>query len=540
MIINQKLAKELKLFTGKELTAYGLILLFLFADIVHCSDELVEKSHSIDSGFWEAAVELPLLLITAGSMLYLLTRNIRKRKLLLSLSSEIGGLCDSMLAGAESETAPEKTMGPNESLVHNIRRSEEVYKRLLSYKEQVQHERDFYTHILNETPSFIVWLNLDGTVKYCNPALLHATGYTQQDLLGKNWWDVFYPGGEKNSQIEELNNISANGRRDVHDHVMMLKTKAGENRYISWTTANILDTGGNPVELIGLGADITEERTRAEKAAEEQKMKALAGLAGGLAHEISNALQPILGISEICALQAEGKDEKLHESMRIIQRNALHCRNIVNGVLTFARRDVRKIETYDLRALLEEAMEFTDEFMPPDVQVVCKGFGDGMAADALAPLRATINRTEFVQVMANLFANASHAMKNSGVIEVALDETVIDGTNTKLDSLPAGKYAVVTVKDRGHGMTEDVQKSIFQPFFTTKKVGEGTGLGLAAVYGIMKSWNGTVRVQSQPGAGSTFYLYFPAANGSEPSRAAFPDELLQNGELNEDGKHTRH
>ncbi|HEY8190001.1 MAG TPA: ATP-binding protein [Micavibrio sp.] len=477
--------------------------------------------------------------IAAGS--FLAIRHFLLRREMNLMAGGIQSLYE-LAAGDEPGIAkipPHERARQLDVVVVTLSQHDKSYKTLLSYKEQVQQERDFYTHILNETPSLVVWLNPDGTVKYCNPALSRSTGYTMQEILGKKWFDVFYPKGKDDPEFEKLNQLSFHGQQSIRDHVTTLRAKNGENRYISWTTANILDEDGNPVELIGLGNDITEERKRAATETEEQKMKALAGLAGGLAHEISNALQPILGLSEICAMQVAGKDKKLEECMQIIQRNALHCRNIVNSVLSFARRETKKKKLHNLPEVLTETLSFTDEFLPMDVQVVCKGFNSDPATLHNQDIYANIDRTELVQIMANLFTNASHAMKRAGIIEVTLAEVLIDGVTTKLDNMPNGKYAVIAVKDHGHGMDEDVQKSLFQPFFTTKTVGEGTGLGLAAVYGIIKDWNGTVKVQSKLGEGSTFFLYIPVAD--HPSRMeSLSDRIVEKDGYSENGKYTRH
>lgn len=531
----------LKLYSRKELLVYALIILFIGVDFLLSMADTVDREASLGYIFEPAC-----LFFAFFAFIHLVQKNIQMKRLLSELSIAVQSLCKVIPLSASENAERQQQMStlPDQiyaSLLLDIRASEKSCKALLDYKEQILQERDFYTHILNETPSLVVWLNPNGTIKYCNPALSRSTGYSMQELLGKKWWDTLYRDGKGDPEIGRLNRMSASGRRCIRDHVMAMPSKDGALRYISWTTANIFDEEGNPVELIALGNDITEERERATRQAEEQKMKALAAMSGGLAHEISNALQPILGLSEICAMQAAGKDKKLEECMNIIQRNALHCRNIVNGVLSFARRDVKKKETYNLRAILGETLEFTDEFLPPDVQVKCSGFNGTEKESEGYPMYAAINRTEMIQIMANLFTNASHAMQRCGIIEIDLSMVAFDETTARPDNLPAGPYAVISVRDTGYGMTEEVQKSLFQPFFTTKTVGEGTGLGLAAVYGILKDWGGAIKVQSKPGEGSTFFLYIPLAQA--PDRETIKvvgQQQLQRGEVDENGQYTRH
>ena len=527
-----------------ELVAAFLLLVFFLLNI----------SNSIQDALTKTGGNLYLImhiLLPIGGLctwLFLFYRHIKKQIALKELFSRMQGFCDLVLnMNTASDTSQDGRPNINsfdisdcsitKKMLAEIEQSEKYYKTLINYKEQVQQERDFYTHILSETPSLVVWLNPDGTIKYCNPALSRSTGYSIQELLGKKWWDVFYADGKDDAQIMKLNEASAFGRKGIRDYIMTLRAKNGENRYISWTTANIFDENGRPKELIGLGNDITEERSRAAHESEEQKMKALASMAGGLAHEISNSLQPILGISEICSVNYSSKDKKLAECMQIIMRNALHCRNIVNGVLSFARRETKKKQIYNLGEVLEESLSFTDEFLPMEVQVSCKGFGDDFDATR-EEILVNINRTELVQVMANLFTNASHAMKRCGIIEVALDKLKVEENRGAIDNLSPGEYAVISVKDNGYGMNEEVQKSLFQPFFTTKSVGEGTGLGLAAVYGIISDWSGTIKVQSKVGEGSTFFLYIPIVIEKKLIPSTY--EISEREGLNENGKHTRH
>lgn len=534
-----------RLYSRKELFAYALIIVFIAGDFLYC----LFRTAAVKEAAPEYILETAGLFFVFFSFLYLIKQNIQKKKILSELSIAVQSLCDVIpLSLSDNDILSNRKNTTHEEIyariIRDIRASEKSCKDLLAYKEQITQERDFYTHILNETPSLVVWLNPGGTIKYCNPALSRSTGYAMQELLGKKWWDIFYPDGKGNSEINLLNRISANGRRCIRDHVMAMPAKNGSLRYISWTTANVFDEDGNPVELIGLGNDITEERRRANEHAEEQKMKALAAMSGGLAHELSNALQPILGLGEICAMQArQNEDKKLEECMNIIQRNAMHCRDIVNGVLSFARRDVKRKETYHLQPLLEESLEFTDEFLPVEVNVKCTGL-DQQASDPSSPqsMYVQVNRTEMVQIMTNLFTNASHAMQRCGTIEVGLSRAFVDENNASVNSvsLPAGDYAVISVRDTGYGMSEEVQRSLFQPFFTTKTVGEGTGLGLAAVYGIIKDWGGAIRVQSKQGEGSTFFLYIPLVAAPESHETRITGQHLQRDDSNENGKYTRH
>ncbi|MDJ0897054.1 MAG: ATP-binding protein [Alphaproteobacteria bacterium] len=248
------------------------------------------------------------------------------------------------------------------------------------------------------------------------------------------------------------------------------------------------------------------ERSAAQQRAIEQqlrhaqKMEALGKLSAGLAHELNNVLQPIVTLSQLGAKREDPPAES-QEKMRNILDAAEHGCEIVREVLTFAAGGSREAETLVLsralvetvavsRGLLAETIELETQF-PEDSGLV------------------RLNPVELTQVVTNLVTNAADAMGRKGKLFLGLDSCFVNVAESEAHGLAPGNYFRLTVRDDGPGIAPDVQARIFDPFFSTKSVGEGTGLGLAIVYGIVGNWGGRISVSSAPGCGATFEILIP-------------------------------
>ncbi len=254
-----------------------------------------------------------------------------------------------------------------------------------------------------------------------------------------------------------------------------------------------------------------EERTRmlmqANKHLElkrhHDKMAALGQLSGGIAHEINNSLQPVLGLSGIIKMRTKGNDEELHHFATILENSALHARKIVNNVLSFSRQDKDVLEACCAKEVFEEACEFSNSFLPTSIKV--KKYCNLKSSDTIS-----CDKTSIIQVFVNIIKNSCDAMQDKGSLTINAYSHLV---NT--EDIPEGEYICVDIVDEGCGMSEEVSDSIFNPFFTTKGEGEGTGLGLSTAFGIMKRHEGHITVSSTIGEGSKFTLYFPKLSKSE-------------------------
>ncbi|MFH1983147.1 MAG: cache domain-containing protein [Pseudomonadota bacterium] len=254
--------------------------------------------------------------------------------------------------------------------------------------------------------------------------------------------------------------------------------------------------------LIESFLDMSDKKRLESMLLQAQKMEAIGTLAGGIAHDFNNILSPIMAYSEMGMLDFP-PDDPIHHSFQHIYHAAERARDLVKQILTFAR--TKKENRIPLRASLvvNEALKFLRSTIPSTIKIQydCAADQDTVLADL----------TQMNQIVMNLCTNATQAMRDkAGALEVTLcNEAVGHGETTPMDGLNPGQYLRLTVRDSGSGIPADIIDKIFDPYFTTKGPGEGTGLGLAVVHGIVKSYGGNITVESTAGEGTTFHILLP-------------------------------
>ena len=251
----------------------------------------------------------------------------------------------------------------------------------------------------------------------------------------------------------------------------------------------------------------------------KQKMEAVGTLAGGIAHDFNNILAVIMGYSEL-ALSGIPKGTSLHKKLKGIIKASYRAKDLVGQILTFSRKGEEAQEPVQIGLVVEEALKMLHASLPATIEI-----RQNLKAGAAVILS---DPTQIHQVLMNLCTNAAHAMRDKGgVLEVSLTDAEIDSDSAVRHlNITPGRYQKLTVKDTGHGMAPEIMERIFDPFFTTKGPGEGTGMGLAVVHGIVKRLKGAITVDSRPGKGTTFQLLFPTIeNKMENKDAAKPEEL---------------
>jgi two-component system, cell cycle sensor histidine kinase and response regulator CckA len=296
----------------------------------------------------------------------------------------------------------------------------------------------------------------------------------------------------------------------------------GAVRHIYRESEIVYDEAGKPAYLTGIIQDITEERQAEERQqqlqrqlAQAQKMEAIGNLTGGMAHDFNNLLGIVIGNLDLLRelRNTEGAAELIEDALEAALRGA----DLTRRLLAFARRQPLKPERTDINELMTGITALLKRTLREDIQITLK-----LAPD-LWP--AVVDPAQLEAALTNLANNARDAMPDGGdVIIVTRNEHLDEDYTSQHADLAAGDYALIEVTDTGTGMTPDVASHIFEPFYTTKEEGRGTGLGLAMVFGFMKQSGGHINVYSESGVGTTFRLYLPRTDAGETAAvAAVPD-----------------
>ncbi|MFP5214198.1 MAG: response regulator, partial [Acidobacteriota bacterium] len=265
-------------------------------------------------------------------------------------------------------------------------------------------------------------------------------------------------------------------------------------------TVPIRDDSGRVAKVIKAARNVTEQRTMEAQLRQAQKMEAIGTLSGGIAHDFNNILGIMLGYTEMAFMDLS-ENAPSREHLRQVLASISRARELVKQILTFSRQSEQEKRAISIGPIVKEALKLLRASLPSTIELRQEITGEGnILADP----------TQIHQVMMNLCTNAGHAMRErGGRLEVSLVAVSQDSDEPSPLGLQPGPYIRLSVKDTGHGIDPAIRHRIFDPFFTTKKLGEGTGLGLSVVHGIVKSHGGAIDVESTPGEGTIFHLFFP-------------------------------
>lgn len=254
--------------------------------------------------------------------------------------------------------------------------------------------------------------------------------------------------------------------------------------------------------------DLTQDIVREQQEINRQRRESLGELAGSVAHEINNLLMPMTMAKDI--LEGELKedcDPFAREQLDMIVKYAYQAKSIVNGILTFSRRQTQDLQCVEITDTLSDAVKFIENLLAVNVNVTLDLKQDD---PDLRDIRAMINTVEFNQIVTNLAKNAEHAFNGAeGKLDISLSRLRPDNARKKELDILAGDLAVITFQDNGCGIPAAIITRIFEPLFTTKGIGQGTGLGLSVVHGIIRSWGGAITVESKIDEGTRFDIYIP-------------------------------
>jgi PAS domain S-box-containing protein len=347
----------------------------------------------------------------------------------------------------------------------------------------------------------------DDLFKYVNPKFADIFGYTVDECNGMHFRQLVHT--EDLATVQGQVHRRVAGEVEAVQHTFRGVKKTGEIIHVSiYGSSSIYQ--GRPA-AIGTMLDITKDLEMEKRMAQSQRMEAIGSLAGGIAHDFNNILFPIVGLSEMLIDDLPpGSNE--HQNAVQIYKAGNRGSDLVKQILAFSRQSEQKKMPIRLQQILKEVIKLSRSTIPANINITQDIESDCGLVQADA--------TQIHQIAMNLVTNAYHAVETkSGKISVRLREVEIGlGQLPESDLLP-GRYAVLSVSDTGLGIDPAIMDKIFDPYFTTKEQGKGTGLGLAVVYGIVKEHHGDIKVYSELGKGTTFKVYLPIMAKAEKSES---------------------
>jgi PAS domain S-box-containing protein len=381
-----------------------------------------------------------------------------------------------------------------------------------------------FRELFDSITDFIYLHDLEGRLSSVNPAISSSLGYGMNEILGRPVSDFMLPEFRKAFRTDYLAELLKEGRSEG---TFQLVSRPGEIVYVQYRSVVIRELGREPF-VSGLGHDVSEQvlaerevRKLRDQLFQAQKMEAIGTLAGGIAHDFNNILSAMLGYTELSMQHLDSASLPWKHMDKVLTAGS-RAAELIRHILTFSRQSEHERHSLDMKPIIKESLSLLRATLPATIDIQTNITQD--AGNVLADPSA------IQQILMNLCTNAAHAMGDKGgVLAVSLSEINIDNTQTvRKFGLADGRYVKLSVSDSGAGIAPAIRDRIFEPYFTTKSKGEGTGLGLATTHGIVKSYGGAIEVYSEVGTGSTFNVYLPLIE-DEARTAEIADRVLAGG-----------
>lgn len=378
----------------------------------------------------------------------------------------------------------------------------------ITERKQVEKERDLLATAIEQAAESVIVSARPGTIQYVNPAFEQLSGFTRKEIVGKNF-RILKSDRHDESFYKEMWDVISSG--EIWSGHITNRMKDDTLREFETKISPVRDSSGEVVNFVSVSRDVTQEIALQAQLQQTQKMQAIGTLAGGIAHDFNNILAAVIGYTEIAIADVE-KGGLLHDNLKEVLKAGERAKDLVNQILTFSRQSEQDLKPIKVELIVKEVLKLIRASLPATIEI---------HQDLKSNAAVLGNDTKIHQVLMNLCTNAAHAMgEKGGMLDVSLADVELDADYAaKHFDIKPGPYLKLSVRDTGQGISSDLLGQIFDPFFTTKQQGEGTGMGLSVVHGIVKSHGGTISVYSEPGEGSIFNVYLPAIESSSEQKA---------------------
>lgn len=381
-------------------------------------------------------------------------------------------------------------------------------------QEEITREREKLKTLSDNAPFGLVLIDRGGRYTYINNKFTELFGYDLSDIPdGRTWFKKVYPDEETRHKavsawIEDMGNTEIGERKP---RVFTIACKDGTKRTVDFVSS-MLASG----DYLMACEDITELKRLESQLRQSQKMEAVGTLAGGIAHDFNNILTSLMGYATLMQMKMD-RSSPLRSYLDQVISASRKAADLTRSLLTFSRQNPATLVPLDINDTIETTKKLLKRLLTEDIELRTYLIKEDVVIMA--------DRSQIDQILFNLATNARDAMPRGGTLIIETAVVIMDVDFIKVHGFgDPGRYVKISVSDTGEGMDEVTREKIFDPFFTTKEIGKGTGLGLPTVYGIVKQHNGYITVYSEPGHGTTFRIYLPAAAqvkvGEERDKAA--------------------
>ncbi|CAN5660292.1 hypothetical protein BH23GEM1_BH23GEM1_03050 [soil metagenome] len=365
-------------------------------------------------------------------------------------------------------------------------------------------ERRFRSLIENASDAIAI-ISAEGQFTFVSDSYESVLGFEPAELVGRPVLELVHE-DDLPEATRSFEHIASKSGATVHV-VLRCRHKDGSWRILDARARNLVEDpaiGG----IVSASRDVTQERALEAELVQAQKMDAIGRLAGGVAHDFNNLLTVVTSNVDLIVSSIPSQ-LAIHENLTEIRRAAGQAAVLTRQLLNFTQRRSEDPQVVNLNEVVADAQGLLRRVIGEQAELRVK------TADR--PPLARIDRAQLEQVLMNLVFNAKDAMRNGGVVEVSIERQKVRAGSSRSAAVPPGEYSVLVVRDRGTGMTHEIRARAFDPFYTTKEIGKGTGLGLAMVYTIVKQAGGHIDIETKLGAGTTFRIYLPRVVSALPT-----------------------